>query len=33
MPKPKIHHALAAALGHRCHLAERVQFEVERVEG
>lgn len=23
---------LAAGLGHRCHLGERVQFEVERVE-
>ena len=24
---------LAAGLGHRCHLGERVQFEVESVEG
>ena len=24
---------LAAGLGHRCHLGERVQFEVDRVEG
>jgi len=23
---------LAAGLGHRCHLGERVQFEVDRVE-
>jgi hypothetical protein len=24
---------LAAGLGHRCHLGERLQFEVESVEG
>jgi hypothetical protein len=24
---------LSAGLGHRCHLGERLQFEVERVEG
>jgi hypothetical protein len=24
---------LAAGLGHRCHLGERIQFEVESVEG
>jgi hypothetical protein len=24
---------LAAGLGHRCHLGERLEFEVERVEG